>query len=161
MRSFVPIASWSCSKSIAQTGISSGMLIRLEQHSRFRFRHRAIAPMACLQGVHSKAQKVWTIVQYKHPRPEEEDTFEFLKAVFFERLHHGGSTMGSPHLKNSPNADVIAPVFWAWAQQQAAPEEPLHLTRRRAISMQLQADADLARAVHRESFLAIARVQRR
>lgn len=67
--------------------------------------------------------------------------------------------MGGPHLKNSPSTEVIAPVFWAWAQQQAAPEEPLHLTRRRAIQMQLQADADLAKAVHRESFLAIARLQ--
>jgi len=46
-------------------------------------------------------------------------------------------------------------VFWAWAQQQAALEEPLRLTRRRAIQMQLQADADLAKAVHREAFLAM------
>ena len=61
--------------------------------------------------------------------------------------------MGSSHLKNSPPPTVIAPVFWAWAQQQAAPEEPLHLTRRRAIEMQLQADADLAKAMHREASL--------
>jgi hypothetical protein len=69
--------------------------------------------------------------------------------------------MGRSHLKNSPPATVVAPVFWAWAQQQAAPGEPLHLTRRRAIQMQLQADADLAKAAHREAFLAIARTQRR
>jgi len=62
--------------------------------------------------------------------------------------------MGRTHLKNSPATAVIAPVFWAWAQQQAAPEEPLHLTRRRALEMQLQADADLAKAVLREAFLA-------
>jgi hypothetical protein len=69
--------------------------------------------------------------------------------------------MGRTHLKNSPDTTVIAPVFWAWAQQHAAPHEPLRLTRRRAIQMQLQADADMAKAVHREAFLAIARVQRR
>jgi hypothetical protein len=67
--------------------------------------------------------------------------------------------MGKPRLKNSPTT-MIARVFWVWAQQQAAPGEPLHVTRRRAIEMQLQADADLARAVHREPFLAIARVHR-
>jgi hypothetical protein len=69
--------------------------------------------------------------------------------------------MGETHLKNSPPAVVIAPVFWAWAQQQAAPEEPLHVTRQRAIQMQLQADADLAKAVHREAFLAMAGLSRR
>ena len=68
--------------------------------------------------------------------------------------------MGTKRLKNSPAATVIAPVFWAWAQQQAAPEEPLHLTRKRAIEMQLQADADLAKAMHREAFLAITRGQK-
>ena len=68
--------------------------------------------------------------------------------------------MGRTQLKNSPPATVIAPVFWAWAQQQAAPEEPLHLTRKRAIEMQLQADADLAKAMHREAFLAITRGQK-
>ena len=68
--------------------------------------------------------------------------------------------MSTTHLKNSPTDVVIAPIFWAWAQQQAAPQEPLHLTRRRAIRMQLQADADLAKAVHHEAFLAIVGVQR-
>jgi hypothetical protein len=68
--------------------------------------------------------------------------------------------MSTTHLKNSPTDVVIAPIFWAWAQQQAAPLEPLHLTRRRAIRMQLQADADLAKAVHHEAFLAIVGVQR-
>jgi hypothetical protein len=63
--------------------------------------------------------------------------------------------MGSSHLKD-PSSIVIAPVFWAWAQQQAAPHEPLHLTRRRALRMQEQADRDLAKAVHREAFLAVA-----
>jgi hypothetical protein len=56
---------------------------------------------------------------------------------------------------------MIAPVFWAWAQEQAAPDEPLHVTRRRALEMQLQADADLAKAVHREAFLAIMCAQQR
>jgi hypothetical protein len=51
-------------------------------------------------------------------------------------------------------------VFWTWAQQQAAPDEPLHLTRRRAIAMQLEVDAELAKAVRREAFLAMTRVQR-
>jgi hypothetical protein len=74
---------------------------------------------------------------------------------------HVGVSMGTKRLKNSPPPTVIAPVFWAWAQQQAAPEEPLHLTRKRAIEMQLQADADLAKAMHREAFLAITRGQRR
>jgi hypothetical protein len=69
--------------------------------------------------------------------------------------------MGKTHLKNSSTTMTVAPVFWAWAQQHAAPDEPLHLTRRRAIQMQLQADADLAKAVHREAFLAIAGVGRR
>ena len=69
--------------------------------------------------------------------------------------------MGEAHQKNSPGPILIAPVFWAWAQQHAAPEEPLHLTRLRAIQMQTQANADLAKAVHRETFLAMARVQRR
>ena len=68
--------------------------------------------------------------------------------------------MGTKHPKNSPSDLVIAPIFWAWAQQQAAPQEPLHLTRRRAIQMQLQADADLAKAVHHQAFLAIVGVQR-
>jgi hypothetical protein len=68
--------------------------------------------------------------------------------------------MASTHLKNSTPPTAVAPVFWAWAQQQAAPNEPLHLTRRRAIEMQLQVDADLAKAVHREAFLAVTRVQR-
>jgi hypothetical protein len=72
-----------------------------------------------------------------------------------------GVDMDETHLKKSPGAVVIAPVFWAWAQQQAAPQEPLHLTRRRAMQMQLQADADLAKAVHREAFLALTGVQRR
>ena len=76
-------------------------------------------------------------------------------------MPYGGEEMGDTHLKNSQLAVVIAPVFWAWAQQQAAPEEPLHLTRRRAIQMQLQADADLAKAVHREAFLAMAALTRR
>src|SRR5262245_43908897 len=67
--------------------------------------------------------------------------------------------MDITHLKNSPTEVVIAPIFWAWAQQQAAPHEPLHLTRRRAILMQLQADADLAKAVHHEAFLAMVGVQ--
>ena len=57
-------------------------------------------------------------------------------------------------------AAAIEDLPWAWAQQQAAPGEPLHLTRRRAIEMQLQVDADLAKAVHREAFLAMTRVQR-
>jgi hypothetical protein len=69
--------------------------------------------------------------------------------------------MDSTHLKNSSTTVTIAPVFWAWAQQHAAPDEPLHLTRRRAIQMQLQADADLAKAVHREAFLAIAGARQR
>ena len=69
--------------------------------------------------------------------------------------------MGKTHVKNSLPPGMIAPVFWAWAQEQAAPDEPLHVTRRRAIQMQLHADADLAKAVHREAFLAISRVQRR
>jgi hypothetical protein len=68
--------------------------------------------------------------------------------------------MGRPHVKHSPPPITVAPVFWAWAQQQAAPNEPLHLTRRRALAMQLQVDADLAKAVHREAFLAMTRVQR-
>jgi len=68
--------------------------------------------------------------------------------------------MGRTHDKHSSPPTRIAPVFWAWAQQQAAPDEPLHLTRRRAIEMQLQVDADLAKAVHREAFLAMTRVQR-
>jgi hypothetical protein len=62
--------------------------------------------------------------------------------------------MGRTIVKGSPPPTMVAPVFWAWAQQQAAPGEPLHLTRRRAIEMQLQVDADLAKAVHREAFLA-------
>jgi hypothetical protein len=49
--------------------------------------------------------------------------------------------MGEAHQKNSPGPILIAPVFWAWAQQHAAPEEPLHLTRLRAIQMQAQANA--------------------
>jgi hypothetical protein len=61
--------------------------------------------------------------------------------------------MGETHLKNSPPAVVIAPVFWAWAQQQAAPEEPLHLTRQRAIQLQLQADADLRKPFTAKRFL--------
>jgi hypothetical protein len=69
--------------------------------------------------------------------------------------------MREAHQKKSPGPILISPVFWAWAQQHAAPEEPLHLTRRRAIQMQAQADADLAKAVHREAFLAMARAQRR
>jgi hypothetical protein len=69
--------------------------------------------------------------------------------------------MGRTHSKNSPPPTMIAPVFWAWAQEQAAPDEPLHVTRRRALEMQLQADADLAKAVHREAFLAIMCAQRR
>jgi hypothetical protein len=72
-----------------------------------------------------------------------------------------GVNMGRTHVKNSPPPTMIAPVFWAWAQEQAAPDEPLHITRRRAIQMQLQVDADLAKAVHREAFLAITRAQRR
>ena len=44
-----------------------------------------------------------------------------------------GKTMGRTHVKNSPPPTMIAPVFWAWAQEQAAPGEPLHVTRRRAI----------------------------
>jgi hypothetical protein len=67
--------------------------------------------------------------------------------------------MARTHVKHSSPATTVAPVFWAWAQQQAAPDEPLHLTRRRAIEMQLQVDADLAKAVHREAFLAMTRVQ--
>jgi hypothetical protein len=62
--------------------------------------------------------------------------------------------MGIAHPKNSPATAQVAPVFWAWAQQQAAPGEPLHLTRQRALQMQLQADADLAKAVLHEAFLA-------
>ena len=69
--------------------------------------------------------------------------------------------MREAHQKNSPATIHIAPVFWAWAQQHAAPAEPLGLTRRQAIQMQAQADADLAKAVHREIFLAMTRVQRR
>jgi hypothetical protein len=69
--------------------------------------------------------------------------------------------MGRTHAKNSPPPTMIAPVFWAWAQEQAAPDEPLHVTRRRALEMQLQADADLAKAVHREAFLAIMCAQQR
>jgi hypothetical protein len=68
--------------------------------------------------------------------------------------------MGRTHDKHPSPPTTVAPVFWAWAQQQAAPDEPLHLTRRRAIEMQLQVDADLAKAVHREAFLAMTRVQR-
>lgn len=37
-------------------------------------------------------------------------------------------------LKNSPPSTMIAPVFWAWAHEQAASDELLHVTRRRAIS---------------------------
>jgi len=70
-----------------------------------------------------------------------------------------GNEMG--RTSDAPPPTMIAPVFWAWAQEQAAPGEPLRITRRRAIQLQLQADADLAKAVHREAFLAIARVQRR
>jgi hypothetical protein len=68
--------------------------------------------------------------------------------------------MASTPDTNSSAKTTIAPVFWAWAQQQAAPNEPLHLTRRRAIEMQLQVDADLAKAVRREAFLAMTRVHR-
>ena len=70
-----------------------------------------------------------------------------------------GNEMG--RTRDAPPPTMIAPVFWAWAQEQAAPGEPLRITRRRAVQLQLQADADLAKAVHREAFLAIARVQRR
>jgi hypothetical protein len=69
--------------------------------------------------------------------------------------------MDRTQVKNSPLATMIAPVFWAWAQEQAAPGEPLHVTRRRAIQMQTRADADLAKAVHHQAFLAITRVQQR
>jgi hypothetical protein len=63
--------------------------------------------------------------------------------------------MGTRHLEDLSSNIVIAPVFWSWAQQHAAPHEPLHLTRRRAIQMQLRADVDLVKAVHRPAFLAL------
>ena len=65
---------------------------------------------------------------------------------FFRALHPRGKRMGRTHPPKFAHEDRVAPVFWAWAQQHAAPDEPLHLTRRRAIQMQLQADADLAKS---------------
>lgn len=90
--------------------------------------------------------------------PSARDTGE-VNIIIIARLCHEAK-MGRTQVKNSPPSTMIAPVFWAWAQEQATPDEPLHVTRRRAIQMQLQADADLAKAVHREAFLAIMRVQR-
>jgi hypothetical protein len=60
--------------------------------------------------------------------------------------------MGRRPDKHSSPPITVAPVFWAWLQQQAAPDKPLHLTRCRAIEMQLQVDADLPKAVHLLSF---------
>ena len=71
-----------------------------------------------------------------------------------------GYCMGRAQREEASIPVTIAPVFWAWAQQQAAPEEPLHLTRRRALRMQSQADAELAKAVHREAFLAVTGARR-
>jgi hypothetical protein len=67
--------------------------------------------------------------------------------------------MDRTDVEDLPRGVFIAPVFWAWAQQQAAPLEPLHLTRRRALRLQMQADADLAKALLRQEFLAMTRAQ--
>jgi len=102
---------------------------------------------------HGSAKKMWTIVQSRASAHNAATL-----------ASHGTlSSWGKGWTEQVTNIRPQPPrlrLFLGLGAAASRTWRTLHLTRRRAIEMQLQVDADLAKAVHREAFLAMTRVKR-